>query len=568
MLHLFLLVTLTLAHGELPCAFTAPAGSGGLAASRAFVAAALAATNGSLTSDLIICLAPGLHSVASEPHALTGAVHGVRGGGGRVVWRGFGLAAISGGLQVTGWAPTTLGGSPAFVAAVPAPLAATGAAVRALWVRGARAARTRVEGAALGACTPWSAAGAGGASGFTCAAVPPAWATNSTASIELTWPIVVRNWIAPRCTLASVVGANITLTSPCGAHLAARWGRLAAPVAVEAAPAFPLPPGVFFHDRDGARLFYAPTANQTSADLEADAWVAAQEVLSSLEHVSGHSFQGVNFTYGAWAQVNSGDGFVDDQAAVFACSSTAVTPFCEGGTAEPRGNVRVVGGAGVAFEGCGFAHLGAAYALSIMGGAKGPVVRGCVFTDLSGGFLKLGSITVAQNGGADPSLWDSGASVTYNWASGLAEEYGGACGYFGGFLFSADVSHNTVYDAGYSGFSQGWGWGTLFPKGVGNNSLSYNRAVNVMRMLRDGGGIYVNGAENPEWPSTMHHNFVDGDLAVYAVFVRFASRAPLPAGARLARGGVFFARAPQPPFLLPPTRTVPGQWGFVLARVR
>lgn len=111
----------------------------------------------------------------------------------------------------------------------------------------------------------------------------------------------------------------------------------------------------------------------------------------------------------------------------------------------------------MAFEGCGFAHLGAAYALSIMGGAKGPVVRGCVFTDLSGGFLKLGSITVAQNGGADPSLWDSGASVTYNWASGLAEEYGGACGYFGGFLFSADVSHNTVYDAGYSGFSQGWG---------------------------------------------------------------------------------------------------------------
>ena len=557
-MSLLLLAILALARGELPCAFTAPAGSGGLAAARDFLAAAIFAKNGTLTSDLVICLAPGLHSVASEPHALTGAMHGVRSGGGRVVWRGGGLAAISGGLQVAGWEPTTLGGAPAFVAAVPAPLAATGAAVRALWVRGARAARTRVEGAALGACTPWSTAGAASA-GFTCAAVPPAWAANSTASIEFTWPIVVKNWIAPRCTLASVVGANITLAAPCGAHLAARWGRLAAPVAVEAAPAFPLPPGVFFHDRDSARLFYAPTANQTAADLEADAWVAAQEVLSSLENVSGHAFQGVNFTYGAWAQANSGDGFVDTQAAVFACSSGAVTPFCEGGAAEPRGNVRVVGGAGVAFEGCGFSHLGAAYALSIMGGAKGPVVRGCVFTDLSGGFLKLGSITVAQNGGADPTAWDSGASVTYNWASGLAEEYGGACGYFGGFLFSADVSHNSVSDAGYSGFSQGWGWGTEFPLGVGNNTISYNRAVNVMRVLRDGGGIYVNGATNPAWPpSTMHHNFVDGDLAVYAVYVRPQAE-PSRAGAR--------ARSQTPPFIATHTASVPGQWGVTLARV-
>jgi hypothetical protein len=213
---------------------------------------------------------------------------------------------------------------------------------------------------------------------------------------------------------------------------------------VEAAPAFPLPAGVFWHDLDAGVLYYALAANQSAADLEADAWVAAQEVLASLEGASGHAFEAVNFTYGAWAQANSGDGFVDDQAAVFACSA-ANTPFCEGGgaiaargggggagagaagTAEPRGNVRVSGGAGVAFEGCAFSHLGAAYALSVMGGAKDPVVRGCVFEDLSGGFLKLGSVTTAQNGGNDTSMWDSGASVTYNWAANMALEYGGAC---------------------------------------------------------------------------------------------------------------------------------------------
>lgn len=39
-----------------------------------------------------------------------------------------------------------------------------------------------------------------------------------------------------------------------------------------------------------------------------------------------------------------------------------------------------------------------------------------------------------------------------------------------------------------------------------------------MRLLRDGGGVYVNGAENSTFESTMHDNFVDGDGAVFAVY--------------------------------------------------
>jgi hypothetical protein len=69
----------------------------------------------------------------------------------------------------------------------------------------------------------------------------------STARIEFTWPIVLANWIAPRCTIASIVGLNITLASPCGGFLAARnvyHSSLPPPVAVEAAPTFPLAPGV------------------------------------------------------------------------------------------------------------------------------------------------------------------------------------------------------------------------------------------------------------------------------------------------------------------------------------
>jgi hypothetical protein len=37
-----------------------------------------------------------------------------------------------------------------------------------------------------------------------------------------------------------------------------------------------------------------------------------------------------------------------------------------------------------------------------------------------------------------------------------------------------------VSDAGYSGFSQGWGWGGTHAAGYGNVTLSYNRIFNVM----------------------------------------------------------------------------------------
>lgn len=608
------------------CAVLLAPNASSLALGRAFVATALAAARNHLSHDLVVCLAPGVHSVALSPHALT-AEHSVVTGPGRVVWRGASPAStlVSGGAQVTGWTPTTLGGAPVYAARVPA--AAGAAVIRQLWVGGARAARTVVQSPAdaLGGLALWTAPG--GAVGYVAGAVPTPWLANAR-SIEFTWPIVIHNWVAPRCTIASIAplapppggitgplagvsvvsaggllphgnvshqiryagdfdsaaacaaacvaaadctaytwhdasvagyalecffridgawepsagwaghfsgdktsgGANITLASPCGAFLVA--AGVAAPVTAEAAPVFPLAPGTFFHDAAAATLYYALAAGQSAADLEADAWVAVQEVLVSADGVRGHAWEGIGFVYGAWAQANSGDGFVDEQAAVYACSAGA--PFCDasiaarpgaaargsgsGGLAEPRGNVRVSGGAAVSFSGCAFSHLGAAYALSIMGGSQAPLVTNCTFTDLSGGALKLGSVATAAAGSADPADWDAGAIVTHNVADDMAIEYAGSVGVFNGFLFSAVVASNSVSDAGYSGFSQGWGWGTVFPPGVGNNTISYNKISNVMRLLRDGGGIYLNGAENASWPSAMHHNFVTGDNAVYAVY--------------------------------------------------
>ena len=128
---------------------------------------------------------------------------------------------------------------------------------------------------------PWTSAD-GMTNGFVTVngTFPAMWSTNSTTSIELTWPIVVANWIEPRCTVASISSdrTKLTLASPCGHNLAAREAAkpLQLPIYFEAAPGYDLAEGVFYHDRDNRIIYYNPRQGQTKT---MQAVVAVQEVL-------------------------------------------------------------------------------------------------------------------------------------------------------------------------------------------------------------------------------------------------------------------------------------------------
>jgi hypothetical protein len=176
-------------------------------------------------------------------------------GTGKVVWKGRGgnSTVISGGVAVTGWAATTLGGAAVLVAPVPPTAVATGptGVIRQLWVNGTRASRVKVTNEPNGPvnassqctcnlggpcvpsqrCTPqfptcvgfvpnkvWGKCTAGGGPGFPSMTgwvsadgatvgfmantpndpIIASWAENSSKSIEFTWPIVIKNWIEPR----------------------------------------------------------------------------------------------------------------------------------------------------------------------------------------------------------------------------------------------------------------------------------------------------------------------------------------------------------------------------------
>ena len=463
-------LTAVCAASSADCDVVARPGRGTLrAAQLAARARALAAAPG---ADVVVCLEPGEYLAAAATPAspvleLT-AEDAPPAGGGRVVWRGAG-AVFSGGTRLTGWAAATYAGGAAYVAALPPAAPGEAAVVRQLWVAGARARRvTRSVASFLGALAPWS--GAGGAGFVAAGALPAGFGDDALAarSIELSWPVVVDNWISPRCTVASVdaQARNITLAEPCGSLLVARAkGSLPAPVTVEAVPgpgAGPLAPGEFFHDVAARRVFYALAAGQAPADLEASATTSLAQELLTLANASGHAFEGVAFEFATWAQPNSPDGYVDEQSTVIACSSAAVTPGCAGGEAEPEGAVAVSGSSAIEFSNCSFAHIGAAWALSVDRGSQACAVRACTFADLSGGFLKLGSVDAQFASGA-PARWDAHSVVADNTASDMAIEFEGAAGLFGGYLFNASIEHNAISDAGYDGISCGWGWGASGP---------------------------------------------------------------------------------------------------------
>lgn len=463
------------------------------------------------SKDIVICVV-GTHIIPhGEPFELNASDS--RGVG--VTWRGAPGATLSGGIQLKGWSPTTLAGGPAFVAPLPAAYPSR-MPVRALWVRSARASRTSLSPSALGSFTRWTSAD-NASVGFTVSKdIPSSW-SNSTVAIEFSWAIVIANWIQPRCTVAAIDFStrNITLSQPCGAQANAREAHrrvfLPPPANIEAAMSV-LAPGVFWHDVENARVYYALASGQTPVDLEADAWVPAADVILQLNGTSDHTFSGLAFSHAGWAQVNSPSGFVDRQSAVY------------GNGHEPPGAVRAGNVRNVQFDNCSFTAIASPYALEIANKSADSGIAHSSFTDLSGGAVKLGSVECENNSfSSNSSDWDARLFVTDSTIANVSLEYEGAAAIFAGYVQSATIAYNAIVDASYSAISVGWGWGAATPSGFGNNTVAFNAIARVMKRLRDGGGIYVNGAEDgahegERWVSRINDNYVQDDMAVFAVF--------------------------------------------------
>jgi hypothetical protein len=269
-------------------------------------------------------------------------------------------------------------------------------------------------------------------------------------------------------------------------------------------------PGEWYLDRTADQVYYLPRhgENPRTADVEAPVLQKlVEENGTAGKPVHDITFSGIQFSYATWLGPSSGEGFSEIQAGytISGANGYAVEGLCQyvaGGTCpfgawtkEP-GNVSVSYGHDVGFTDDVFAHLGAA-GLDLGDGTQGAVVKGSVFTDISGNGLEIGGTGKAQT--TDDADITRDVTVADNHLYALPREFHGGVAILNGYSQRDLITHNQIDHVGYSAISMGWGG---WPDKIGDpptpnfshdNTVSDNLIFDYMQLLDDGGGVYTQG---------------------------------------------------------------------------
>eukprot|EP01052_Picozoa_sp_SAG31_P007814 SAG31_NODE_379_length_16485_cov_3.654583_3_plen_177_part_00 len=157
---------------------------------------------------------------------------------------------------------------------------------------------------------------------------------------------------------------------------------------------------------------YIPRPAETLVEVENTATTSTMEVLINATGTKDMAFKGMQYQHATWLAPSTAGGYVESQAGFSqnynecnsseACKTYADADGCGNTTIypesclerrgrEPLGAVRVMGGRNVSFQNCAFSQLGSIYALSANQASQQVSVLGCIFTDISGGAVHIGS---------------------------------------------------------------------------------------------------------------------------------------------------------------------------------
>jgi hypothetical protein len=189
--------------------------------------------------------------------------------------------------------------------------------------------------------------------------------------------------------------------------------------------------------------------------------------------------------------------------------------------AKPPAAVTMHAARGTSFHACTFEHLGGA-GLALEVGAQGNAVDSCRFEDISASAVMVGDVNHTEDHHpTDPSLVVRDNTITASYVTRAGAEYLDACGILVGYTTHTTVTSNELFDLPYTGISAGWGWGSVDPGGSGGyttpstsqqNDIEKNVISHHMRALRDGGAIYVLGAQPG---AVMNGNVVSNQGSAY-----------------------------------------------------
>ena len=271
-------------------------------------------------------------------------------------------------------------------------------------------------------------------------------------------------------------------------------------------------PGEWYHDMDARKVYYYPREGEKMQEVEVI--VPAVETLVRVEGtldrpVCHIRFEKITFSYTTWMRPSE-KGHVPLQAGMYLTDGYRIDPKMQrnylnhpldnqGWLGRPAAAVRVVAAKQIDFERCRFEHLGST-GLGYEEAVQGGVVRGCLFRDIAGNGLLVGSFSPAAHethlpyDPADRREVCTQQHINNCYFTEIGNEDWGCLAIAAGYVGDVNIEHNEISEVPYSGISLGWGW-TQTVNCMRNNRVHANLIHHYAKHMYDVAGIYTLGSQ-------------------------------------------------------------------------
>ena len=271
-------------------------------------------------------------------------------------------------------------------------------------------------------------------------------------------------------------------------------------------------PGEWYHDIDARKVYYYPREGEKMQ--EAEVIVPAVETLVRVEGtldrpVCHIRFEKITFSYTTWMRPSE-KGHVPLQAGMYLTDGYRIDPKMQrnylnhpldnqGWLGRPAAAVRVVAAKQIDFERCRFEHLGST-GLGYEEAVQCGVVRGCLFRDIAGNGLLVGSFSPAAHethlpyDPADRREVCTQQQINNCYFTEIGNEDWGCLAIAAGYVGDVNIEHNEISEVPYSGISLGWGW-TQTVNCMRNNRVHANLIHHYAKHMYDVAGIYTLGSQ-------------------------------------------------------------------------
>jgi len=268
--------------------------------------------------------------------------------------------------------------------------------------------------------------------------------------------------------------------------------------------------GEWYHDINTHKLYYYPLVSEKINQLSAivPALESLVEIEGTLDHqVENIIFRNIHFNHTTWMRPSE-KGHVPLQAGMYMTEAYKLRPQMirpdnnhkldnQGWLGRPAAAVTVLGANNIDFENCSFEHIGST-GLDYTSGTKGGKTEGCLFRDIAGNGLVVGSFSPASHethlpyNPTDKREVCAGQQIKNNLFTDVTNEDWGCVAICAGYVSNIKIEHNEIREVSYTGISLGWGWNRT-ENCMQNNRIFANNIHHYAKHMYDVAGIYTLG---------------------------------------------------------------------------